>query len=121
MQLTGGRGFDLIIEMLANKNLQTDLGLLAKKGRVVVVGSRGPTEINPRDAMARDADIRGFTLFNATEPELREIRAALVAGLETGTLHPVVGTRIPLAEARRAHEEIMKSSGALGKMVLTVG
>src|SRR6516162_9436041 len=92
MQLTGGRGFDLIIEMLANKNLQNDLGLLAKKGRVVVVGSRGPIEINPRDTMSRDADIRGFTLFNATEPELREIHAALVAGLENGALHPVVGT-----------------------------
>ena len=121
MQLTGRRGFDLIIEMLANKNLQDDLGLLAKKGRVVVVGSRGAIEINPRDTMSRDTDIRGFTLFNATEPELREIHAALVAGLENGTLHPVVGTRFPLAEASRAHAEIMKGSGALGKMVLTVG
>jgi NADPH:quinone reductase len=121
MQMTGGRGFDLIIEMLANKNLQNDLGLLAKKGRVVVVGNRGTIEINPRDTMARDADIRGFTLFNATESELREIHAALVAGLENGTLHPVIGTRIPLAEASRAHEEIMKTSGALGKIVLTVG
>jgi NADPH2:quinone reductase len=121
MQLTGRRGFDLIIEMLANKNLQDDLGLLAKKGRVVVVGSRGTIEINPRDIMTRDADIRGFTLFNSTESELREIHAALVAGLENGSLHPVVGTRIPLAEASRAHAEIMKGSGALGKMVLTVG
>jgi NADPH2:quinone reductase len=121
MQLTGRRGFDLIIEMLANKNLQNDLGLLAKKGRVVVVGSRGTIEINPRDTMSRDADIRGFTLFNATESELREIHAGLVAGLENGMLHPEVGTRIPLAEAARAHEEIMKHSGALGKMVLTVG
>jgi NADPH2:quinone reductase len=120
MELTGGRGFDMIIEMLANKNLQNDLGLLAKKGRVVVVGNRGTIEINPRDTMSRDADIRGFTLFNATESELREIHAALAAGLENGTLQPAVGTRIPLAEASRAHAEIMNHSGALGKMVLTV-
>jgi len=120
MQLTGGRGFDLIIEMLANKNLQNDLGLLAKKGRVVVVGNRGTIEINPRDTMTREADIRGMTLFAASEAELREIHAALGAGLTNGTLHPVIGTKIPLAEASRAHEEIMKHSGALGKMVLTV-
>jgi NADPH2:quinone reductase len=121
MQLTGGRGFDLIIEMLANKNLQNDLGLLAKKGRVVVVGNRGMIEINPRDAMSREANIRGMTLSAASEAELREIHAALGTGLENGTLHPVIGTKIPLAEAPRAHEEIMKSSGALGKTVLTVG
>ena len=121
MQLTGGRGFDLIIEMLANKNLQNDLGLLAKTGRVVFVGNRGMIEINPRDAMSREATIRGMTLSAASEGELQEIHAALGTGLENGTLHPVIGTKIPLAEARRAHEEIMKSSGALGKMVLTVG
>lgn len=121
MQLTGGRGFDLIIEMVANKNLQNDLGLLAKKGRVVVVGNRGTIEINPRDAMSREADIRGMTLFAASDQDLREIYAALRAGLENGSLHPVVGTKIPLAEAERAHEEMMKHSGALGKIVLTVG
>lgn len=119
-QLTDGRGVDLIIEMLANKNLANDLTVLAKKGRVVVIGNRGTIEINPRDAMGRDADIRGTTLMNTTDAEYREMYAALVAGLENGTLNPVVGTKIPLAEARRAHEEIMKSSGAHGKMVLVV-
>ena len=59
MKLTGGRGVDVILEMLANKNLAKDLTVLAKKGRVVVIGSRGTIEINPRDAMAREADIRG--------------------------------------------------------------
>jgi NADPH2:quinone reductase len=121
MQLTGGRGFDLIIEMVANKNLQNDLGLLAKKGRVVVVGNRGTIEINPRDAMSREADIRGMTLFAASDRDLREIYAALRTGLENGSLHPVIGAKLPLAEAGRAHEEIMKHSGALGKIVLTVG
>jgi len=120
MQLTGGRGFDLILEMLANKNLNNDLGLLAKKGRVVVIGSRGTIEINPRDAMSREADIRGMTLFATSEQEAREMRAALNTGLENGTLRPVIGQKLPLAEAARAHEEIMNHSGALGKMVLVV-
>jgi NADPH2:quinone reductase len=121
MKVTGGRGFDLILEMVANRNLANDLGLLAKKGRVVVIGNRGTIEINPRDAMSREADIRGMTLFATTDQEAREMRAALGAGLENGTLRPVVGQKIPLAEAARAHEEIMKHSGALGKVVLIVG
>ena len=121
MKLTGGRGYDLILEMLANKNLANDLGLLEKKGRVVVIGNRGTIEINPRDAMSREADIRGMTLFATTDEEAREMRAALGAGLENGTLHPVIGQKIPLAEAARAHEEIMKHSGTLGKIVLLVG
>lgn len=118
MRLTEGRGVDVIVELLANKNLAKDLSVLAKKGRVAVIGNRGTIEINPRDAMAREADIRGVTLMNTSEQEYRAMHAALVAGLENGTLRPVIGQKIPLAEAARAHEEIMKHSGAHGKMVL---
>jgi len=117
-KLTDGRGVDVIVELLANKNLANDLNVLAKKGRVAVIGNRGTIEINPRDAMMREADIRGVTLVNTSEQEYREMYAALAAGLENGTLKPVIGQKIPLAEARRAHEEIMKPSGAHGKMVL---
>ncbi len=118
MKLTDGRGVDVIVELLANKNLAKDLTVLAKKGRVAVIGSRGTIEINPRDAMGREADIRGVTLMAASEPEYRAMHAALVAGLENGTLRPVIGQRIPLAEAARAHVEIMKPTGAHGKIVL---
>ena len=116
-RLTGGRGPDVILEMLANVNLDRDLGVLAKGGRVVVIGSRGTVEINPRQAMSRDAAILGLTLFNATPQELQSIHAALGAGLEAGTLRPVVGRELPLAEAARAHEEVLKP-GAYGKIVL---
>lgn len=119
LSLTENRGVNLILEMAAHVNLGKDLTLLAKRGRVVVIGSRGPVQINPRDAMGRDADIRPMTLMNATPDELQGIHAALVAGLELGALKPVIGKRIPLAEAARAHREVMEPSGALGKMVLT--
>ena len=118
MKLTNGRGVDVIVELLANKNLAKDLTVLAKKGRVAVIGNRGTIEINPRDAMAREADIRGVTLMASTPDESRLTYAALDAGLENGTLKPVIGDRIPLAEAARAHEAVMKHSGALGKIVL---
>ena len=115
--LTGGRGVEVILEMLANVNLDRDLGVLALGGRVVVVGSRGTVEINPRQAMTRDAAILGMTLFNISPREMAGIHAALGAGLEAGTLRPVVGRELPLAEAARAHEEVLKP-GAYGKIVL---
>ena len=48
MPLTGGRGVDVILEMLANVNLDRDLDVLALRGRVVVIGNRGRVEIDPR-------------------------------------------------------------------------
>ena len=116
-ELTGGRGPDLILEMLANVNLAKDLGVLAVRGRVVVIGNRGSIEINPRDVMGRDAAILGMTLFNVNEHDMAAIHAALVAGLEAATLRPVVGQEMPLAEAPRAHQAVM-GSGAYGKIVL---
>lgn len=116
-ELTGGRGPDVILEMLANVNLQKDLEVVGRGGRVVVIGSRGPVEINPRAAMTRDAAVLAMSLFNASPRELASIHAALHAGLEAGTLRPHVGRELPLAEAARAHEEVLKP-GAQGKIVL---
>jgi NADPH2:quinone reductase len=115
--ITGGHGVDLIIEMLANVNLGRDLAALAPRGRVVVVGSRGKVEITPRDAMSREADIRGVMLFAAGGEELREIHRALFAGLENGTLRPIIGKELPLAAAAQAHADVM-AAGAFGKIVL---
>jgi NADPH2:quinone reductase len=117
MTLTKGRGVDVILEMLANVNLAKDLTLLALRGRVVVIGNRGSIEINPRATMQRDLSILGLTLMNAGKEELVSIHAALVAGLESGTLRPVVGRQMPLAEAPRAHRAVMEP-GAYGKIVL---
>jgi len=58
-----------------------------------------------------------MTLFNATEHVLNGIHAALIAGLENGSLRPVVGQEMPLAEAARAHHAVMEP-GAHGKIVL---
>jgi len=116
---TGGRGVDLIIEMLANVNLRNDLLLLAAHGRVIVVGSRGPIEINPRDAMVRDADIRGVMLAQAAPEVVQEVHRAIVGGLTDGSLQPVVGRQFALPEAPQAHEAVM-APGAGGKIVLVL-
>jgi NADPH2:quinone reductase len=120
-EATGGKGFDLILEMVANVNLAKDLSALATFGRVVVIGNRGSIEINPRDTMGRDASILGMTLFNVPPQELAGIHAALYAGLENGSLRPVVGRELPLSAAAQAHIDIIQSSGAHGKIVLIPG
>jgi NADPH2:quinone reductase len=119
MKHTGGRGVEVIVEMLANVNLGRDLTLLAKGGRVAVIGSRGPVEINPRDAMAREADVRGVMLFAATAEELAEIHRALGEGLRRGELKPVVGEQFSLAQAAQAQEAVMRG-GAKGKVVIVM-
>jgi NADPH:quinone reductase len=117
MGLTNGRGVDVIVELLANVNLSNDLKLLSQGGRVVVIGSRGTVEIDPRDAMKRDASILGLLVFNASEDELVRIHAALGAGLENGALTPVIGKEFQLSQAAEAHRAVMQA-GAHGKIIL---
>ena len=117
LELTGGRGVDVILEMLVNVNLGHDLSLLARRGRVVIIGSRGRVELDPREAMGRDAAILGMSLFNIAPQELARAHAALAAGLAQGTLRPVVSRELGLAEAAAAHHAGMESS-SLGKIVL---
>jgi NADPH:quinone reductase len=114
---TGGRGVDLIIEMLANVNLVKDLDLIAKRGRIAIVGNRGAIELNPRAIMGKDATIVGFTNWNALPAELATAHAAIVAGMERSGYKPQVGKELPLADAARAHEAVLKP-GAYGKIVL---
>lgn len=117
LSLTDGRGVDVILEMLANVNLGSDLTVLAPGGRVVVIGSRGPVEINPRDLMRPESAILGMLVFSAPERDLASIHAAIAAGLENRTLDPVIGRKMALAEAPEAHR-FLETSKPLGKIVL---
>jgi len=117
MELTEGRGVDVVLEMLANVNFGRDLEVMAVGGRVVVIGCRGTVEINPRLMMKRDVSIVGMITTNAAADEMAEIHRGIGSGLEDGSLRPVVGLELPLAEAARSHREVMES-GHLGKIVL---
>lgn len=116
-ELTNGQGVNVILEMLANVNLGNDLPILAKGGRVVVIGSRGDVTITPRHLMKQDSSIIGMTSMNASPQQLARIHAALMTGLENRTLLPVIGKELPLAEAARAHHLVIESS-SYGKIVL---
>lgn len=116
-ELTGGTGPELILEMLANVNLAADLDLVAKYGRIVVIGNRGEITINPRMTMMKELDIRGIALFNGSPAQMDEIMTDLVAGLEDGSLTPIVGREMPLADAAAGHVAVLEP-GAFGKIVL---
>ncbi|TVQ25080.1 MAG: NADPH:quinone reductase [Spirochaetaceae bacterium] len=115
---TAGHGIDVVVEMLANVNLEADLNVLARGGRVVVVGSRGSIEVTPRRLMAREADVRGVMLYGASDTELTEIHAAIAAAADAGAIEPVIQESLPLARAADAHEIVMNSPSH-GKIVLT--
>jgi NADPH:quinone reductase len=117
MRITGGRGVDVILEMLANVNLEKDLTVIGLRGRICVVGNRGTIEIDPRKAMAKDASILGVQLGQTPPDDLARLHAFIGAGLANGTLRPVVGRQLPLAEAPAAHTAVMEP-GARGKIVL---
>jgi NADPH2:quinone reductase len=115
--LAGGRGPDVILEMLADRNLAEDLRAAAKHARIVVIGSRGRIEVEPRAAMTKDVAVLGMSLYNVPREELSAIHGEIVKGLEAGILRPVVGAEVPLAEAPTAHARVMEP-GAHGKIVL---
>ncbi|MEM6462418.1 MAG: NADPH:quinone reductase [Pseudomonadota bacterium] len=114
---TGGQGPHLILEMLADVNLENDLERLAKYGRVVIIGCRGEITINPRVAMMKELDIKGIALWNATADKMKPIMADILSGVADGSLKPVVGKTMPLADAAGAHVAVMEP-GAHGKLIL---
>jgi NADPH2:quinone reductase len=117
LRLTGGKGVDVIVEMLANVNLPADLALAAPGGRIAVVGSRGPVAIDPRLAMSKDLTIRGMSLWNMSDADRKTVHADLGKGLASGALKPMIAKSFPLAEAPAAHEAVL-AAGARGKIVL---
>ena len=114
---TGGRGPDVVLEMLANVNLDHDLTIVAPGGRVVVIGNRGRVEIDARKIMGKDCAVYGLALWGIPPDEIRRAHEAIIAGLESGALNPVVGKELPLADAAKAHVAVMEP-GAHGKIVL---
>jgi len=116
---TNGKGPDVIIEFLANANLETDMKAIAPFGRIVVVGNRGSIEINPRMAMMKESDILGMTLWNTPEKEYNESLYGITAFLQTGVLQPQIGKEFSLQNAKEAHQYIMNQN-AKGKIILTM-
>lgn len=117
LDLTEKNGVDVILEMLADVNLNKDFSVIKTGGRIVVIGNRGSLDFNPRLAMAKDASIHGMTLLNVSKDDKSDIQRALIAGLAKGFLKPIIGKEFSLADAPKAHEEVL-AAGAYGKIIL---
>lgn len=116
-EFTEGKGVDVIIEMLANENLERDFEAVAMFGRIVIVGNRGSLQFTPRQAMTKETTILGMSLFNAPQEKLDEIHKAIFDGLSKGSLSPSVSRQFALANAPAAHHTIIEEK-ANGKIVL---
>ncbi|CAK7310225.1 Quinone oxidoreductase [Vulpes lagopus] len=112
------KGIDVIIEMLANLNLSNDLDCLSYGGQIIVVGSRGPIDLNPWDTIPKETSIIETALYSSTKEEFSKFAMALQAGMEIGWLKPVIGSQYSLEKVAQAHKNIIHSSGATGKMIL---
>ena len=119
LALTDGNGPDVIIEFLANVNLETDLKLISRFGKIVVIGNRGSIEINPRLAMQKECDILGMALWNASQEEREESIQGIIDMLTSGALRPIIGTTLPLQKASQSYEQLAKGNGN-GKIVLSI-
>lgn len=116
---TSNKGVDIILEMLADENLQKDFDVLAKFGRIIIIGNRGSLEFDPRVTMGKDATIRGMSLFNASEDDFAEIHKAIYKGLSKGYLNPIIGKAYPLSKAPQAHREVIEGK-SFGKIILEI-
>lgn len=116
-EYTDGSGPDVIIEFLANKNLELDMQIIKTKGRIVVVGARDTIEISPRHILSRNLNILGASLPNLTEADYKEASAGLIAMLENDILNPVIGNRVSLKDAKKVHKDLLTRSGN-GKTIL---
>jgi NADPH2:quinone reductase len=122
---TGGRGVDVILDIVGGDYVPRNLELLAPEGRLVQIAMlRGPkAQINLLPIVQRRLTITGSTLRGRSPAEKGAIAAALREKVwplvERGDVRPVVFARFPLAEAAEAHR-VLESDAHTGKLVLVV-
>ncbi|KNC76563.1 hypothetical protein SARC_10942 [Sphaeroforma arctica JP610] len=114
-------GFNVILEMLANANLCNDLKMIARHGKVVVIGNRGTIEFDPRLTMATESCVMGCALGQSTPEDKKEAHAYIQAGLANETLKPKVGRSFALKDVQEAHKYVIEQSGSSnGKVVINM-
>ena len=123
-RITGGRGVDVILDMVAGGYVEKELAVLAEDGRLVIIAVQGGVEakIDAGLVLRRRLVVTGSTL----RPRPVAFKAAIAAALrrevwpwlESGRVKPVIYKRFPAAEAAAAHS-LMESTQHIGKIMLT--
>jgi NADPH2:quinone reductase len=121
-EANGGRKVDIVLEMVGGPTFDGSLRALAPFGRLIVFGMASrtpPTPIEPASLMMGSKTVMGFWLVDCLgkrdmlETPMKELMDMTAAG----TLQPVIGGTYPLAEARRAHEDL-RARATTGKVIL---
>ena len=122
---SGGRGVDVVLDLVGGPYVEASVGLLGLKGRLMLVGAVGGGDVRfpLQRVMAQRLTIRGTVLRSRPIEERILATAAfereVVPWLATGAVRPVIDARFPLDDVRRAHER-MESNDSFGKIVLDV-
>jgi len=122
---TGGRGVDVLLDMVAGPYMQKNLDSMARDGRYVIIAFlQGPVaELNMRVVVAKRLTLTGSTLRPQTIEEKTQIAKSFAENalplLESGAIAPTIYETFALRDAALAHE-LMESSRHMGKIVLTV-
>lgn len=112
---------NVIIEMAADHNLESDLDIIAEHGKIVVIGGPGTATISPSKLLHKQCTVTGVIIMKATPEEYKTMGVKIVEGLKNGTFASRIGQTWPLGDARKAHEAQEKSvhgGGATGKFIL---
>lgn len=125
-EATGGRGVDVILDMVGGDYLPREIKCLADDGRLAIIALLGGAraELDMGQLLRRRLTVTGSTL----RPRPVAFKAAIVAKLiahvwpllESGKIKPVIYKTFPFEQAAAAHT-LMESSLHVGKIVLTVG
>ncbi len=123
-EFTGGQGVQVWYETQREPDFVRTVGLLARRGRMVVMAGRQAQPVFPVGPFyTKDLALYGFAMFNATAEEQRRCAADINRWLAEKKLHPLVGKTFPLKEAAAAHrfleENTLHRAGTLvGKVVV---
>jgi putative PIG3 family NAD(P)H quinone oxidoreductase len=125
-ELTGGRGVDLVLDIIGGSYVPRNLSALATEGRLVQIGlmeGESSASVDLRRVLGRRLTITGSTLRPRTVAEKGLIAGALLREvwplLDRGVVRPIVHRTFPLADAAAAHA-LLESSEHIGKVVLTM-
>lgn len=124
-EATGGRGADVILDMIGGDYVPRDMDALAMDGRLVSIAVQGgvKAQINILTLMQKRLTLTGSTLRTRPVAEKGAIAAALKQHvwplLESGAVSPVIHATFPLRDAAEAHR-VLESGAHVGKLVLVV-
>lgn len=120
---TGGRGVDVILDVVGGPYLSRNLDALALEGRLVVIGLQGgaKSEVSLRQLLSQRLSVMGATLrARSTDDKAAlaaQVRADVLPGFADGSLRPVVDRVLPLTDASEAHR-VMEAGEHIGKILL---